>query len=308
MSSQRKQSILIVGPTCSGKTSLSLNLAKQIDAEIISADSMQVYKQFNIVTAKPSLADMQQIPHHLVDNVDVWEDFDVASFSEQVKQILTNIYSKDKYPIVAGGTGMYVMSLTEGIFEGVPVLDSVKEQLEKEFKEKGNAFLYSKLQKYDKVSSEKIHLNDTRRIMRALEVTLSCGKPFSEVRQNKTPVLENYLIYGISLPRKVLYQRIENRVDKMMEEGAVSEIEAILKSDRKISRTAAQALGFKEIAGYVNGDYDKERAVYLLKKNTRNFAKRQLTWFRRDKKIQWLDINDINNACQKIKKDLNISG
>lgn len=305
---QCNKSILIVGPTCSGKTALSLNLAKQINAEIISADSMQVYKQFNIVTAKPSLADMQNVPHHLVDSIDVWDDFDVASFAQQVKQILPTIYSQNKYPIVVGGTGMYVMSLTEGIFEGVPVCDSVRVQLARELEEKGNAFLYSKLQKYDKLASEKIHLNDTKRIMRALEVTLSCGKPFSEVRQNKTPVLDDFLIYGISLPRSVLYQRIEDRVDKMMEEGAVFEIEKILKNDKKISRTAAQALGFKEIAGYINGEYDKERAVYLLKKNTRNFAKRQLTWFRRDKKIQWLDINDINKACLKIKKDLDISG
>lgn len=305
---QPKKSIVIASPTCAGKTSLSLILAKKIEAEIISADSMQVYRQFNIITAKPTSDEMADTKHHLIDTVDVWNEFDVASYASEAKNILPSIYEKDKHPLVVGGTGMYIMSLTDGIFEGVPVKEDVKKQLKNDLETKGNAFLYEQLKKYDKKASEKIHLNDTKRILRALEVTLSCGQPFSKVRQNKTPVIENCLIYGIGLKRDVLYNRINDRVDRMFDEGAVAEVENILKDEKGISRSAAQALGFKEIAGYIKGEYDKERAVYLLKKNTRNFAKRQLTWFRRNDRIKWLDLGENNKeqerACEEIIKDL----
>lgn len=297
--SSKKIAIIITGPTCSGKTSLSLHLADKIGAEIIAADSMQIYKQFNIITAKPSQSQMQKIPHHLIDCLDVWEDFDVASFSKKVKAVLPKISKKNAHPLVVGGTGMYVMALTDGIFEGVDVSADVMKQLTVELDKKGNAFLYSKLQQLDADSAKKIHVNDTKRIIRALSVTLSCGKPFSVVRENKVPVIDEFLIYGISLPREVLYTRIEDRVDQMFEQGAVLEVENILKSGKKISQSASQALGFKEIVGYLNGEYDKTRAIYLLKKNTRNFAKRQLTWFRRNEKIKWLDLGVDNNAIDE---------
>lgn len=306
--SSKKRAVIITGPTASGKTSLSLLLAEKIGAEIIAADSMQVYRQFDIISAKPSELEMQKTHHHLINCIDVWDDFDVASFSRKVKDVLPSIYQQDKHPLIVGGTGMYVMSLTDGIFEGVAVKEEIVRNLAEDLKNKGNLFLYDKLQHVDPVAAKKIHPNDIKRIMRALSVSLSCGEPFSKVRENKTPVLDDFLIYGISLKRDVLYSRIEARVDEMFKQGAVAEVESILKSGKKISQSAAQALGFKEIAGYINGDYDKERAVYLLKKNTRNFAKRQLTWFRRNDKIKWLDLgknnSEIDQASMEIIKDI----
>lgn len=302
--SSKKVSIIIAGPTGSGKTSLSLKLAEKIDAEIISADSMQVYKEFNIITAKPSFSEMDKIPHHLIGSMDLSCDFDVAIYAKNVKEIVSDLYAKNKYPLIVGGTGMYIMSLTDGIFEGGDIKEDIQKEMDAVLASQGSCVLHEKLKKYDAKAALKIHPNDAKRITRALGVTLSAGVPFSTLQENKTPVIDQFLFYGIEHKREVLYDRINKRVDKMFEAGAVFEVENILKNDKKISKSAAQALGFKEIAGYIKGEYDKERAVYLLKKNTRNFAKRQLTWFRRDKRIKWLNLGKDNTNADKICIDI----
>lgn len=292
--------IFIIGPTAAGKSGLAVELAKKINGEIVSCDSMAVYKGMDIISSKPSKALQRQIPHHLIDIMPPSKEYNAAKFVRDAERAIKAILKKKKTPLVCGGSGLYVDSLFYGVFKEPKGDKKLRAKLEKEAKKFGNAHLYARLKELDKDAAEKIHPNNLRRIIRALEVCLISKDKFSRIKQNRHGLLDKYdaRIFAVNLSRDKLYARIEARVDKMFAQGLVKEVKGLLK--KKLSRTARQALGIKEVEGYLKEEYDLEKAKYLLKRNSRHFAKRQLTWFRRNKYIHWLDAAENFNklACK----------
>lgn len=286
---------MIVGPTASGKTALSVELAKRLDAEIVSADSIQIYKELDIGSAKPSLAERQGIPHHLIDFVDISDaNFSVAEYQKLAASAIEDIAARGKFPIVAGGTGLYINSLTYPLsFTEIPGDKELRATLESlEAREPGSLRL--RLQKADPVTAERLHPNDKKRIVRAIEVYELTGKPLSEhgndfSNSDCKPIPYNPRMIGIDMPREKLYERIERRVDEMMAQGLLDEVCALKKSGCLAEWPSMQGLGYKQLLCYLNGDCDLYEAVERIKRETRHFAKRQLTWFKRDKRIHWLD-------------------
>lgn len=281
--------IFIIGPTATGKSEVAVLLAKKINGEIISADSVAVYRGMDIISSKPSMRLRKQIPHHLIDIVTPRKEYNVAKFLKESNKKIKEIIKRKKIPIVVGGSGLYIDSLLFGIFkEGVK--DAVlRRRLEDKARKYGSEYLYNRLKEIDPVAAEKIHPNNLRRVIRALEVCLLTKGKFSEIRQKRSGLLGKYevKIFGLNLTRDKLYERIDARVDKMFTDGLVREVTNLLK--KKLIRTTRQALGIKEVEGFLKGEYDLEKAKYLLKRNTRHFAKRQLTWFKRNKEIVWFN-------------------
>lgn len=286
--------IVIVGPTAVGKTEVGIELAKLIDGEVISGDSMQVYRGMDIGTAKPTKEEMQGIPHYMIDILDPDEEFSVALFQKMVENYIKQIYDKGKVPILVGGTGLYIRSVIDHYdFTPVAVDPSLREKLKEEAEMYGSASLHRKLQQVDPKAAEKIHPNDMRRIIRALEVYLSSGRQissFHRLEDESLPPKYRLGYYGLTMQRHNLYRRIEERVDKMIEKGLIEEVRCLLKKGYHEGMVSMQGIGYKEIIGYLRGEYTLENAVQLLKRNTRRFAKRQLTWFRRDARIKWFDV------------------
>ena len=287
--------IVVVGPTASGKTSLSIELAKRLDGEIVSADSMQIYCDMDIATAKPDKDEMQGIPHHLIDFLPVGESFSVARYKELAMSAVADIIKRGKQPIVAGGTGLYIDTLINNT-EFLDYEESdLRERLEKRCEAEGVETLFAELAKIDPESAEKLHINDTKRIIRALEVYYSTGKTMSDQRElshlNESEY--NWCIIGINAEnRQVLYERINKRVDLMCEAGLIDEAKEFFSLG--CSKTAKQAIGYKELKPYFDGLVSLEEALDKLKTETRRYAKRQLTWFRKNEKINWLYIDKIN--------------
>ncbi len=300
----KKDSIVfIVGPTAVGKSEIAFLLAKKINGEIVSADSMQVYKEINIASNKPEQAVMDEVPHHLIGIVSVEEDFDVARFNEMAVSCIHQIHQRGHVPIVVGGSGMYIQVLLDGIFEGAAKDEQLRQSLKKEAEEKGISYLYERLKQLDPKAADKIHPNDLRRIIRALEVYELEDMPISELQKHRSGLWGKYdiKIFGLNMDRQKLYEKIEHRVDVMFEKGLIDEI--ILLRDFRLGYTADRMIGKDEVQGYLDGLYDLEKAKALMKMNTRRLAKRQLTWFRREKRIQWLDINfDGSNIGEIVEK------
>lgn len=299
--------IVILGPTAVGKTALSIELAKQLGTEIISGDSMLVYKGMDIGTAKPSLEERQGIPHHMLDIVYPDEEFSVAKFQSMVEDLITKINKKNRVPLLVGGTGLYIKAITDHFtfspMESDHVLrDNLKRYAEKEGAEK----LHQRLAEVDPIAASKLHPNDIRRVIRALEVYQQTGTPISETQKAKEIQAPKYnlFMYGLTLNREILYERINLRVDKMIEESLIDEVKALLSKGYNPQSSALTGLGYKEIIGYLEGQYSLEEAIDLLKRNTRRFAKRQLTWFRQDKRIKWLDVENYNNNKEIAKEIL----
>lgn len=290
--------VFIVGPTAVGKSKIAFELAKKINGEIVSCDSMQVYKEVAIANNKPTEEEKERIVHHLIDVVSVEKDFDVVKFNRVALDAIDLILKEGKCPIVVGGSGMYVKVLLDGIFEGADKDPELRAQLLQEAEDKGNDFIYQKLLKLDDKAAEKIHPNDTKRIIRALEVCLKEKKPISELQQQRQGIWGKFdiLVFGINRDRKELYTIIEDRVEQMFESGIVKEVESLNK--KKLSATAKSIIGIREIEGYLNGDYDQDRAKYLMKLHTRHLAKRQLTWFRKENRIQWFEILQQKGCSQ----------
>ena len=296
--------VVIVGPTASGKTALSIEIAKRLGGEIVSADSMQVYKQMNIGTAKPDEEEKQGIAHHLIDVVDIGDDFSVNSFAKMAHAKIRDIYIKGKLPILVGGTGLYTdvvvynTKLSEDSFDV-----SVRKRLEGVLLNEGREKLYDMLCHVDAPAAEKLHVNDVKRVMRALEIYYNTGKTktYLDSISNAAPKIYNSITFGISYERERLYERINMRVDKMMENGLLQEVEALSKTPGFLSSTAGQGIGYKEIIYYLNGTATYDEAVRILKRDTRRLAKRQLTWFRKNKDIIWLDgereFGEMVNEC-----------
>ena len=300
MENEKSKVIVIVGPTASGKTKTSIEVAHKLNGEIISADSMQIYKEMNIGTAKPTIEEMDGIKHHMIDIISPDEEFNVAKYKEMVENIIEEILNKNKVPIIVGGTGLYVNSLTNGID-----FIEVKEDLEfrKKMLEKANTYgpkvLHDELMKIDEESAKKIDMNNVRRVIRALEVYKLTNKTKTELDKEaiKEPKYD-YRMYGIYWDRDVLYERINKRVDIMLNDGLIDEVKN-LTSKYTLSKTALQGLGYKEVIEYFENKLTYDEMVEKIKMETRRYAKRQLTWFKRDKRINWLNIDDIVNVIVK---------
>ncbi len=283
-----KPMVILTGPTAVGKTALSIRLAKAIGGEIISADSMQVYQKMNIGTAKIKTDEMEGIPHYLVDVLDPAEEFHVARFQKMAKEALQNIYEKGKIPLVVGGTGFYIQSLLYDIdFEEEEQDMEYREMLWKMSKEKGNVALHQLLSQKDPVSAKKIHPNNVKRVIRALEFYRLNGYPISEhnEKESKKESPYRFAYFVLNQDRKKLYERIDRRVDLMMEAGLLKEVEDLKEEGYGKSLVAMQGIGYKEIYEYLEGSLTLDQAVDLIKKDTRHFAKRQLTWFGREKDV-----------------------
>lgn len=290
---KKNKLIVIVGPTAVGKSAASIRLAQIIKGEIISADSVQVYKYLNIGSAKPSESELKQVPHHLINIITPDIPCNVADYQKLAKEKIKKINQKAKIPIMVGGTGLYVQSVVDDYSFSEEEGDyQLREKLKEKAEEKGNDYLYAKLQKVDPLSASKIHKNDSKRIIRALEVFYKTGNRISEIEDKRYLESPYDLIYlGLELPREQLYARIETRVDKMIESGLLEEVKQLINSGYSDSLNSMQSLGYKEIISYLKGEMDWEEAILTLKRNTRRFAKRQLTWFKRDKRIIWINKN-----------------
>ena len=296
--------IVIVGPTASGKTSTSIKLAKLINGEIISADSMQVYKEMTIGTAKPTTQEQEGIPRYLIDVVSPEETFNVTKYKELAEKAIEEVLFKDKTPIIVGGTGLYVSTLINGIeFAEVGEDLEYREEMTKMAEEKGAQYIHDMLRKVDPDAADAIEVNNIRRVIRALEIYKLTGKTKTFLdKESRKEVKYDYKVYGIETPREELYNRINVRVDKMFEAGLLEEVRSV-NEKYKISSTAIQGLGYKEVIEYIEGKVSYEEMVEKLKMETRRYAKRQLTWFRREEKIVWYRLDEI---VEKIVEELAI--
>lgn len=282
---------VIGGPTASGKSKLAVELAKKVNGEIISADSMQIYKEMNIGTAKVNKEEMQGVQHYLVDFVSPDERYSVSNFKKDAERAIEEILAKGKTPIVVGGTGLYIDSLIYGIeFQDEEVDLEYREKLNKIADEKGLESLYKKAQEIDPEAMKKISINDRKRIIRVLEIYHKTGKTKTEqeLQSRKNEVKYEYKVFAITMDREKLYERIEKRVDSMIEQGLIEEVKQILNKYHTFP-TAMQGLGYKEVVEYLEGSCTKEEMIEKIKKETRHYAKRQLTWFRKNKETIWLD-------------------
>ncbi|WP_040949277.1 tRNA (adenosine(37)-N6)-dimethylallyltransferase MiaA [Gorillibacterium massiliense] len=297
MTNRKPPLLILLGPTASGKTKLSVEIAKANRCEIISGDSMQVYRGMDVGTAKIKPEEMEGVPHHLLDIVDPDTPFSAADFQTIGKRLIDEIAARGKLPFIVGGTGLYIEALIYGyeFSEGGADPEFRKEQ-EAYFLEFGEQALHDRLREIDPASAERLHPRDSRRIIRALEVAHLTGVPLSEqlAKQTKESPYEVILI-GLTLERNLLYKRIEERIDTMLANGLVEEVQILLDRGYSPSLVSMQGLGYKEIVPYLQGYSSYDEAVYLLKRNTRRFAKRQLSWFRHMKEIQWVDVTDSSN-------------
>lgn len=305
---EKHKVIVICGPTASGKTALSIELAKKINGEIVSADSMQIYKDMDIGTAKPTKQEMGEIKHYLLDFVSPEDRYSVAQYKQDAKKAIKEIINKGKTPIIVGGTGLYVDSLIYEIeYNDIKLDEEYRKKLEKIAEEQGLEELYKKAVEIDPEAMKKISQNDKKRIMRVLEIYHSTGKTKTEQEKEsrKNPVEFDYRVFAINWDREILYQRINKRVDIMVDQGLIEEVKEILNKYDKFP-TAMQGLGYKEVVDYLNGIYTKEEMIEKIKLETRRYAKRQLTWFRKNKQTIWLDgTNDIQNNINIILEGIN---
>lgn len=294
----KKPLIILTGPTAVGKTALSIGLAKAVNGEIISADSMQVYKGMDIGSAKITIEEMAGVKHHLIDVLEPSEEFNIVKFQELSKQALEEIYAKGKIPIIAGGTGFYIQAVLYDIdFEMQDTGKEYRTSLEKIAEEPGGVQkLHTILKEKDPKSAEMIHENNVKRVIRALEFFEETGTPISahneEQREKESPY--NFCYFVLNDDREKLYQNIDKRVDVMLENGLVEEVKKLHEKGYTSDMVSMQGLGYKEILDYLNGEISLERAVYLIKRDTRHFAKRQLTWFRREKTVTWINKQDFH--------------
>jgi len=300
--------IIIAGPTCSGKTILSLKLAKMIGSEIISADSRQVFRHLSIGTAKPSSEELSKIKHHFIDCLNPDEVFNASIFEIESLKIIDELSCNGKIPIVAGGSGLYIKALTDGIFNEPANNEKYSTELREIRESSGNEFLYSELKKVDPVSASKMLPQNWKRVIRALEVFHVTGRPIWELhKEQKREIPYQFIKYAILWDRELLYKNIEERVDKMIEEGLYNEVKSILEMGYGKEINSLNTVGYKEIISCLNGEISFDRAIELIKRNTRRFAKRQMTWFNADKEIKWIKVdlvNDLEEAAYSIEKEL----
>jgi len=304
-----KKIIFITGPTAAGKTETAVYLAQKLNTEIISCDSMQVYKGMDIITSKPPALLRKNVGHHLIDIIPAAKEYNVSKYRREALRKIKEVVKRGRIPLLTGGTGLYMSILIDGIFKAKSQNQNIRNRLYKQAGELGSGYLYEELKKIDPGAALKIHPNDTRRVIRALEVFKSTGKPISYLQKQRKGLEPKYdvKVFCINMPREKLYKRIDARVEKMFADGLVSEVKKLLKSG--LSKTASYAIGIRELKGYFDGLYDLEEAKRLMKRNTRLYAKRQLTWFRKDKRIHWINISDKekpSSVAKRILKELKV--
>lgn len=297
-----KPLIILTGPTAVGKTALSIQLAKSVGGEIISADSMQVYRHMDIGSAKVTRDEMEGVPHHLIDILEPWEEFNVTLFQKMAKEALEEIYKNNRIPIVAGGTGFYIQALLYDIdFKENGEDKAIRTELQALGREKGGEYLHDLLRKIDPEAALEIHENNQKRVIRAIEYYRQTGKRISEhnkrERSKESPY--DFLYYVISTDRPRLYERIDRRVDLMVDHGLVDEVRRLKEMGCTKEMVSMQGLGYKEILNYLEGTCTLEEAVFTIKRDTRHFAKRQLTWFKRERNVRWLSLPDFDNDQTK---------
>ena len=301
--------IVIVGPTCSGKTKLSLLLAKLLNVEIISADSRQIYKKMNIGTAKPSFEDLSDVKHYFIDEFEPDEDFNASKFEQKADEIIKKILLGNKIPVVVGGSGLYIKALIDGISESIESSSVLRRELLDIRNKYGNEYLYNELKKIDPESSKKMLPQNWKRVLRALEVFKLTGKPiWQHHSQQKNKEVFQFHQIGLLWDRNVLYKNIENRVDEMFSNGLITEVNKILFENYSKDINSLNTVGYKEVIDYLDGKITLPRAIELVKRNTRRYAKRQMTWFNADKRIKWYPINgsrDLELLANNIAKEIN---
>ena len=294
MNKLKKLLIILTGPTAVGKTDLSIQLAKAVNGEIISADSMQVYKEMNIGSAKIQPEEMKGVSHYLVDEIEPEEEFNVVRFQTMAKNAMKTIYQKGKIPVIVGGTGFYIQALLYDIdFTDTTQDLNYRRELEQLVQEKGNEYLHEMLQKVDPKAAQEIHENNRKRVIRALEYYRDTGKQISEhneqQRQKESPY--QFVYFVLNRDRQELYRRIDQRVDRMMEQGLLEEVKRLKERGCTSNMVSMKGLGYKELLDYLNGMNSLEEAVRIIKRDTRHFAKRQLTWFKREKEVNWIELD-----------------
>lgn len=296
--------IVICGPTASGKTALSIELAKKVNGEIVSADSMQIYDEMQIGTAKPDEKEMQGIRHYLIGNVKPTTRYSVSEYKKDATKAIEEILQKGKTPIVVGGTGLYVNSLIYGIdYPEIETDLEYRKQLEKEAEEQGLEHLYERAKKIDEKAMQNISANDKKRILRVLEIYKETGKTKTqlEIESRANGVPYDYKVFAIDMPRDILYDRINRRVDIMLEKGLVEEVKQLYKKYGDELCTSIQGIGYKEVIEYLKNLTTKEEMIEKIKMETRRYAKRQLTWFRKIENVKWIDgLDDIQNNINVI--------
>lgn len=291
--------IVITGPTCTGKTYLGIQLAKKINGEIISADSRQFYKKLNIGTSKPTEEELKKVKHYFINSLNPDEDYNVSKYADDAEKIIDKITSEKKVPLVVGGSGLYIKALIDGIVETADKDEEYRIELLKIKAENGINKLYKMLGETDPLSASKMLPQNWKRVMRALEVIHITGKPiWKHHEQQKKKNKFFYKQFGLNWNREILYKRINDRVDRMIESGLVNEVNKLLDEAYSFDLNSLNTVGYKEIISYLKQEITLERAIELIKRNTRRYAKRQMTWFKKDTRIKWLDVNDINELEQ----------
>lgn len=299
---------IIAGPTAVGKTDISIAVAKALNGEIISADSAQVYKYMDIGTAKITTADMDDIKHYMIDEVTPDMSFSVAEFRDRADSYIREIAAKGKLPVITGGTGLYINSLINNLdFTDSTSNEDFRQEMQRIADEKGNEFLHEMLKCIDADSYERLHPNDVRRVIRALEVYKFTGKTISYFQEEskKIPSRYSYAYIGLNMDRQKLYDRIDQRVEIMLQKGLIKEVEKLLDMGYSGYLVAMQALGYKEVVKYLEGELSLDEAIFILKRDSRHYAKRQLTWFRRDDRIKWFNIDEYEDRSTLVKNIIN---
>ena len=299
-----KKVLAIVGPTASGKTEIALSVAARLNAEIISADSRQIYKYVPIATAVPTKNELSMVKHYFIEELELDEEFNAGEYGKAGREIISNIFVRGKIPIVVGGSGLYLKSLIEGFFEGKTEDKEIREKLERRVVDEGKEPLYSELMRVDPESALKMDVTKFRRVIRALEVYYVTGKKMSDIQKEKINVGFDTIQIGLNLQRDYLYERINNRVDKMIEIGLIDEIKLLKeKGYHYKTQYSLNTVGIKEVFKYLEGDFTFDKMSEQIKQNSRRYAKRQMTWFRKDKKIIWVDVlqnSSLESISEKI--------
>ncbi|AFA48984.1 tRNA (adenosine(37)-N6)-dimethylallyltransferase MiaA [Acetobacterium woodii] len=303
MGAKKPKILVVVGPTASGKTSLGVALAKELGGEIISADSMQIYKYMNIGTAKVTTAEMEGIPHHLVDCVLPNEEYSVAKYKQEALESIQTILTAGKLPIISGGTGLYINSLTlPWNFQKKECDEEIRWRLMAEAEILGPEALYERLQAVDQIAAQSVHPNNIKRVIRALEIYELTGKPKSyfDEETKKQEVPYDFEILGLEWEREILYDRINRRVDQMVEKGLIEEAKKLIERGYDWNLTAMKAIGYKELRPFLEGTSSLEDVITILKQNSRHYAKRQMTWFRKDTRIKWIKMSEAQTLNVKL--------
>lgn len=296
--------IILAGPTSSGKSRIGVDIAKKFDGEIISCDSMQIYRHMNIGTAKVTPEEMQGVPHHMIDVVEPTRQFSVGEYVKMADNSISNVFSRGKVPFIVGGTGLYIEGILYPMTFGGNRNQEVRDELQRELEANGKEYMHAMLAQIDPIDAEKIHPNNTKRVLRALEIYKTTGNCKSGLQENIKPFKYDALLIALDVDRKELYRNINGRVDKMIADGLLQEIERLLSLGVDFSQQSMQAIGYKEFEDYFKGSVSLSDTIEIIKKNSRNYAKRQLTWLKRYKFAKWYSPSDVEGIERAVKEFL----